>query len=41
MLFDKLIGCFRSAGVEPDIVQEATPVTTWRAWWRPARASAS
>lgn len=28
VLFDKLIGCFRSAGVEPDIVQEATPVTT-------------
>ncbi|MGV9802405.1 LysR family transcriptional regulator [Mycobacterium sp. NPDC003449] len=28
VLFDKLIGCFRSAGVEPRIVQEATPVTT-------------
>ncbi|KWX24953.1 LysR family transcriptional regulator [Mycolicibacterium wolinskyi] len=28
VLFDKLVGCFRSAGVEPDIVQEATPVTT-------------
>ncbi|MGV0742553.1 LysR family transcriptional regulator [Mycolicibacterium sp. XJ870] len=28
VLFDKLIGCFRSAGVEPDVVQEATPVTT-------------
>jgi DNA-binding transcriptional LysR family regulator len=28
VLFDKLIGRFRSAGVEPDIVQEATPVTT-------------
>jgi DNA-binding transcriptional LysR family regulator len=28
VLFDKLIGCFRAAGVEPSIVQEATPVTT-------------
>lgn len=28
VLFDKLIGCFRAAGVEPHIVQEATPVTT-------------
>ncbi|AKS34551.1 LysR family transcriptional regulator [Mycolicibacterium goodii] len=28
VLFDRLVGCFRSAGVEPDIVQEATPVTT-------------
>jgi DNA-binding transcriptional LysR family regulator len=28
VLFDKLIGCFRDAGVEPCIVQEATPVTT-------------
>ncbi|MHC9296271.1 LysR substrate-binding domain-containing protein [Mycobacterium sp. LTG2003] len=28
VLFDKLIGCFRGAGVEPTIVQEATPVTT-------------
>jgi DNA-binding transcriptional LysR family regulator len=28
VLFDKLIGCFRDAGVEPSIVQEASPVTT-------------
>lgn len=28
VLFDKLIGCFRAAGVQPRIVQEATPVTT-------------
>lgn len=28
VLFDKLIGCFRGAGVQPRIVQEATPVTT-------------
>jgi DNA-binding transcriptional LysR family regulator len=28
VLFDKLIGCFRAAGVEPSIVQEATPVTS-------------
>ena len=28
VLFDKLIGCFRAAGVEPSVVQEATPVTT-------------
>ena len=28
VLFDKLIGRFRAAGVEPNIVQEATPVTT-------------
>jgi DNA-binding transcriptional LysR family regulator len=28
VLFDKLVACFRAAGVEPHIVQEATPVTT-------------
>lgn len=28
VLFDKVIGRFRAAGVEPSIVQEATPVTT-------------
>jgi DNA-binding transcriptional LysR family regulator len=28
VLFDKLVTCFRAAGVEPHIVQEATPVTT-------------
>ncbi|MGW0252047.1 LysR family transcriptional regulator [Nocardia goodfellowii] len=28
VLFDKVIACFRAAGVEPRIVQEATPVTT-------------
>lgn len=28
VLFDKVIGCFRGADVEPRIVQEATPVTT-------------
>jgi DNA-binding transcriptional LysR family regulator len=28
VLFDKLIGRFRAAGVEPNVVQEATPVTT-------------
>lgn len=28
VLFDKLIGCFRDAGVQPRVVQEATPVTT-------------
>jgi DNA-binding transcriptional LysR family regulator len=28
VLFDKLVGCFRAAGVEPAVVQEATPMTT-------------
>ncbi|MFC9896458.1 LysR family transcriptional regulator [Nocardia sp. NPDC127579] len=28
VLFDKVVACFRAAGVEPRIVQEATPVTT-------------
>lgn len=28
VLFDKIISCFRAAGVEPRVVQEATPVTT-------------
>jgi DNA-binding transcriptional LysR family regulator len=28
VLFDKIIACFRSANVEPTILQEATPVTT-------------
>ncbi|MFC4126267.1 LysR substrate-binding domain-containing protein [Nocardia rhizosphaerae] len=28
VLFDKLLACFREAGVEPRVVQEATPVTT-------------
>ncbi|MEV6276346.1 LysR substrate-binding domain-containing protein [Nocardia sp. NPDC051832] len=28
VLFDKMVACFRAAGVEPRIVQEATPVTT-------------
>lgn len=27
-LFDKIVACFHTAGVEPQIVQEATPVTT-------------
>lgn len=28
VLFDRLIGCFRAAGIEPVVVQEATPMTT-------------